>query len=257
MLSYETLLLCVAAFSAGFVDSIVGGGGLIQLPALMLFYPNLPVVNLLGTNKLVSVTGTAFSAYRYASQIKILPKIIIPCMTAAFIFSFLGAYSVGFVPNDLLRPIFVGLMLLIFILTIRNKHFGMQDHRFEENIPLWKPIMIGSILGFYDGFFGPGMGTLLILAFVGMLQMTFVQGSAYAKMINLTTNVAAILLFVMKGTILWQTALLMMIFNVSGAFFGVRMALLRGNEFVRGLLRFVILVTILKTGWEVFSDLGK
>lgn len=251
------ILLCGAAFSAGFVDSIVGGGGLIQLPALLLFFPNLPVVNLLGTNKLVSVTGTAFSTYRYSRQIKLLPKIIIPCMTAAFIFSFLGAYTVGFIPNDLLRPIFVCLMLLIFILTIRNKHFGMQDHHFEVNIPIWKPLMIGSILGFYDGFFGPGMGTLLILAFVGMLQMTFVQGSAYAKLINLTTNVAAILLFVLKGTILWKTALLMMVFNVSGAYFGVRMALLRGNEFVRGLLRFVIFVTIVKTGWEVFTDLMK
>lgn len=256
MLSYETLLLCAAAFSAGFVDSIVGGGGLIQLPALMLFFPNLPVVNLLGTNKLVSVSGTAFSAYRYTRQIKLLPRIIFPCMISAFIFSFLGAHSVGFVPNDLLRPIFVGMMLLIFLITIRNKHFGMQDHQFETSIPLWKPLAIGSVLGFYDGFFGPGMGTLLILAFVGMLQMTFVQGSAYAKMINLTTNVAAILLFILKGTILWKTALLMMVFNVSGAFFGVRLALLRGNEFVRGLLRFVIFVTILKTGWEVFRDLA-
>jgi uncharacterized protein len=256
MMSYETLLLCVAAFSAGFVDSIVGGGGLIQLPALLMFFPNLPVVTLLGTNKLISVSGTAFSAYRYTRQIKLLPQIIFPCMISAFIFSFLGAHAVGFVPNDLLRPIFIGLMLFIFVLTIRNKHFGMQDHRFELIVPLWKPLIIGSILGFYDGFFGPGMGTLLILAFVGMLQMTFVQGSAYAKMINLTTNVAAILLFILKGTILWETALIMMVFNVSGAFFGVRMALLRGNEFVRGLLRFVIFVTILKAGWEVFRDLG-
>lgn len=249
------ILLCGAAFSAGFVDSSVGGGGLIQLPALLLFFPNLPVVNLLGTNKLVSVTGTAFSTYRYSRQIRFLPKIIIPCMSGAFLFSFLGAYTVGFVPNDFLRPIFVCLMLVIFVLTIRNKHFGMQDHHVEENFPLWKPVLIGSVLGFYDGFFGPGMGTLLILAFVGMLQMTFVQGSAYAKLINLTTNVAAILLFTLKGTILWKTALMMMIFNVAGAFFGVRMALLRGNVFVRGLLRFVIFVTILKTGWDVFSDL--
>lgn len=257
MLSYEMLLLCAAAFSAGFVDSIVGGGGLIQLPALLIFFPQLPVVTLLGTNKLVSISGTAFSAYRYSRQIKFLPRIILPCVGSAFVFSFLGAHAVGFVPNDLLRPIFIALMLLVFILTIRNKHFGMLDHQMTTVIPLWKPLLIGSVLGFYDGFFGPGMGTLLILAFVGMLQMTFVQGSAYAKLINLTTNFAAILLFILKGTILWETALLMMVFNISGAFFGVRLALLKGNEFVRGLLRFVVFVTILKAGWEVFSDLGR
>jgi uncharacterized membrane protein YfcA len=109
-------------------------------------------------------------------------------------------------------------------------------------------------MGFYDGFFGPGTGSLLIIGFVGLMGMTFVQGSAYAKMINLTTNVAAIILFVWKGAFLINVALPLMVFNALGAFFGVRLALLKGNKFVRGLLRLIVFATIVKLAYEVVRD---
>ncbi len=251
MVSTELIVLCLASFGAGFVDSIVGGGGLIQLPVFLMVLPQYPVVSLLGTNKLVSVTGTAFSAYRFSRETPFIRAIIIPAILAAFVCSFVGAYTVSIVSNDVLKPVFTFLLLAVFVLTIRNKSFGLKDHDPNAEIPLWKPIAIGATLGFYDGFFGPGTGSFLIIAFVGLVGMTFVQGSAYAKIINLTTNLAALLLFMFKGKFLLQYALPMMLFNVGGAMLGVKLALLKGNTFVRGLLRIIVFATILKLTWQI------
>lgn len=227
---------------------------MIQLPALLTILPQYPVVTLLGTNKLISATGTAVSAYRFSRQIPYIKTIIVPAILSAFIFSFFGAWVVSVISNELLRPLFMVLLLLVFVFTIRNKSFGTVDHDPNQVLPAWKPIVIGSLIGFYDGFFGPGTGTFLIIAFVGLLGMTFVQGSAYAKIINLTTNIAAILLFSLKGEFLFSYALPMMLFNVGGALLGVKLALLKGNDFVRGLLRGVVLMTILKLGYDVLKE---
>ncbi|HXH30550.1 MAG TPA: TSUP family transporter [Bacteriovoracaceae bacterium] len=254
MVSFDIILLCLASFAAGFVDSVVGGGGLIQLPALMMILPQFPIVTLLGTNKIVSVTGTAVSAYRFSRQIPYLKTIIVPAILSAFVCSFLGAYTVSIVSNEFLRPLFMVLLFCVFLTTIRSKSFGLSGHDPEVKVSVWKPLVIGSLLGFYDGFFGPGTGSFLIIAFVGLIGMTFVQGSAYAKIINLTTNLAAILLFVFKGTFLFRYALPMMVFNVLGALVGVRLALLKGNEFVRGLLRGMVFLTILKLGYEIIKE---
>jgi uncharacterized membrane protein YfcA len=146
------------------------------------------------------------------------------------------------------------LLFVVFVVTIRNKTFGIIDHDLKVKVALWKPILIGSVLGFYDGFFGPGTGSFLIIAFVGLLGMTFVQGSAYAKIINLTTNLAAILLFSLKTKFLFQYAFPMMLFNVGGALLGVKFALLKGNEFVRVLLRIIVFITIVKLAYDILKD---
>lgn len=254
MVTTELIILCLASFGAGFVDSIVGGGGLIQLPAFLMVLPQYPVVTLLATNKLVSMSGTAISTWRFSRHIPYIKTIIIPAILASFVFSFLGAWTVTKVSNEVLKPLFMVLLFVVFLITIRNKSFGIVDHDPTTPVPVWKPVLIGALIGFYDGFFGPGTGSFLIIAFVGLLGMTFVQGSAYAKIINLTTNIAAILLFSLKTKFLFQYALPMMIFNVGGAMLGVRLALLKGNEFVRGLLRMIVFATILKLGFDVFKD---
>lgn len=251
MVTTELIILCLAAFGAGFVDSIVGGGGLIQLPAFMVMLPQAPVVSILATNKLVSMTGTAVATYRFSRHVPFVKKVIVPAIVCSFIFSFLGAYVVSIVSNEYLKPIFTIALFLVFILTIKNKSFGIVDHDNKHEIPLWKPIFIGSVIGFYDGFFGPGTGTFLIIGFVGLMGMTFVQGSAYAKYVNLTTNIAAIFLFSMKTTFMFQYAIPMTLFNVGGALLGVKLALLKGNEFVRVLLRGIVLVTITKLAYDI------
>ncbi len=253
MLTADLGFLCLAAFGAGFVDSIVGGGGLIQLPAVLSVLSAHPIVSLLATNKLVSISGTAFSTYRYSKQVKFVGRICAPAMVSAFLFSGLGAYVVTLVSSDVLKPIFMVMMFLVFLFTIRNKDFGMVNHDSGIHFPIWKPIAIGSVLGFYDGFFGPGTGTFLIFSFVGLLGMTFVEGSAYAKLINLTTNAAALLLFSLKTNFLFQFALPMMIFNMLGAYLGVRLALLKGSTFVRALLRVVVFASITKMAFDYYK----
>ncbi len=156
MVTTELLILCLASFGAGFVDSIVGGGGLIQLPAFMLVLPQFPVVSLLATNKLVSMTGTAVSTYRFSRHIPYVKTIIIPATLSSFVFSFLGAYTVSIVSNEVLKPVFMVLLFGVFLSTIRNKHFGIVDHDPNVKIPAWKPIAIGSVIGFYDGIFTLG-----------------------------------------------------------------------------------------------------
>lgn len=254
MLTTDVIVLCLASFTAGFVDSIVGGGGLIQLPAFLLVLPQYPVVSLLATNKLVSVTGTAVSTFRFARHVPYYLRIILPAVFSAFLFSLIGAHTVTQLSNEFLKPLFMVLLFLVFVLTIRNKSFGILDHEKNTQIPIWKPLLIGSLLGFYDGFFGPGTGSFLIIMFVGLLGMTFVQGSAYAKVVNLTTNIAAILLFSFKTEFLFRYALPMMVFNISGALIGVQLAILKGNEFVRGLLRAIVLLTILKLAFDVIKN---
>lgn len=256
MITTELILLCCVSFAAGFVDSIVGGGGLLQLPAFFIILPQHPVVTLLATNKLVSFSGTAIATFRFSRQISFIKSFIVPAVVSAFIFSFLGAYTVTLVDTKILRPIFLAAMILVFFLTIRNKEFGLINHDPNMKVPIWKPVVIGSVLGYYDGFFGPGTGSFLIIAFVGMVGMTMVQGSAYAKVINLTTNIAAIILFSARADFLFQYAFPMMLFNMGGALFGVRFALLKGNSFVRVLLRVIVFATILKLGYDIVKNIG-
>jgi len=247
--SYFFLAFC--AFLAGFVDSIVGGGGFIQLPALLIALPEVPVVQLLGTNKLISFSGTSVALFRFAKHIKLSLKTLLPCAIMAFLFSLLGSYLVTLVPNDFLRPVFLVVLILMFIYTVRNKHFGMEGATQEHRESLVLSIVLGILIGFYDGFVGPGTGSFLIIAFVSLFRLTFVQASAYAKVINLTTNLAAIILFVSKGAYLWKLAIPMAIMNILGSLLGVKLALLKGNRFIRVLFRLVILLTILRFGYDV------
>lgn len=251
MFESSYLFLAFCAFFAGFVDSIVGGGGFIQLPALLIALPEVPVVQLLGTNKLISFSGTSVALFRFAKHIKLSLKTLLPCAIMAFLFSLLGSYLVTLVPNDFLRPVFLFVLVLMFIYTIRNKHFGMEGAAQEHRESLVLSIVLGILIGFYDGFVGPGTGSFLIIAFVSLFRLTFVQASAYGKVINLTTNLAAIILFVSKGAYLWKLAIPMAIMNILGSLLGVKLALLKGNRFIRVLFRLVILLTILRFGYDV------
>jgi uncharacterized membrane protein YfcA len=254
MVTPELIFLCLASFAAGFIDSIVGGGGLIQLPVFFMVLPQAPVVTVLATNKLVSMTGTAFSAWRFSREVAYLREVIIPALMASFFFSFLGAWAVSLMDSSRLKPLFIGLLILMFLISARNQNFGIYIQKPDKKHFWWKPFAIGGLIGFYDGFFGPGTGSLLIMAFVGFLGMSFVQGSAHAKIINLITNLAAIILFSLKAQFLLEYALPMILFNLSGAFLGVKLALVRGNKLIRTLLRMIIVITILKLTYEVMRD---
>lgn len=256
MTSYlqELILLCIAAFSAGFIDAIVGGGGLLQTPATLLILPHYPVASIFGTVKIPSLLGTSVAAYKYSKQVKFNLKVLGACVFTAFCASLLGAYSVSLINNEVIKPIILVVLIGVAIYTYFNKQFGIHQHK-EHTIK--KQVLLagffGLIIGFYDGLIGPGTGSFLILVFIAVLGFDFVGASAHAKIVNIATNLAALIYFSSTGHVLYQYALPMAAFNILGSFFGARLALLKGNKFIRIFFLIVVFGTILRFAWDVCS----
>jgi uncharacterized membrane protein YfcA len=248
----ELILLCLAAFAAGFIDAIVGGGGLLQTPATLLILPHYPAATIFGTVKIPSLLGTSVAAYKYARQIKLNYKVLLACVVAAFCASLLGAFSVSKINNAVIKPVILVVLVLVALYTYFNKQFGIQQHK---NHSVRKQVLMaalfGLIIGFYDGLIGPGTGSFLILVFVAVLGFDFIGASAHAKIVNIATNLAAIIYFSSTGHVLFQYALPMAVFNVAGSFFGAKLALLKGNKFVRIFFLIVIFGTILRFAYDV------
>jgi uncharacterized membrane protein YfcA len=249
------ILLILSAFLAGFVDAIVGGGGLIQLPALFVFLPaatatDIPAV--MGTNKFSSICGTSVATVQYAVRVKLNLRILVPTAVCAFIGSFIGARAVSLLNPALIRPVILVLLVLVALYTYTRKNFGQMRHlRLSARAQLWAAMGVGSIIGLYDGFFGPGTGSFLIFAFVGVFGFDFLLASASAKVVNLATNLAAVGWFASIGKILFAYAIPMAVANILGAALGARLAILKGNEFVRRFFLGVVLVLIARFAYEI------
>jgi uncharacterized protein len=248
--------LCLVAFLAGLIDSIVGGGGLVQLPALFILLPpelaaSVPLV--FGTNKLSSICGTGVALAQYARRVKIPWASILPAGLAAFAFSAVGARVVQLVNSDFLKPLTLVLLVGVALYTYSQKSFGhLHAPRFLAQRERSLAVAVGVGIGFYDGFFGPGTGSFLIFIFIGLFGFDFLAASASAKAINFATNLAAIIAFAANDLILYEYALPMGACNVAGALLGARLALLKGNRFVRGLFLGVITVMIARFAYELF-----
>jgi uncharacterized protein len=248
------LILFVIAFLAGFIDSIVGGGGLIQLPALLIFLPQFPVATVFGTNKLVSITGTGTATIQYSRQIKIPWKTALLTALSAFGCSILGARTVSIINPSILRPLIIILLLVIAVYMFTKKDLGnIQSIRLSASQQIIYGLIAGAAIGFYDGFFGPGTGSFLIFAFILLFGFDFIVASASAKVVNFATNLAALIFFALNGNILYHIALPMAVFNVLGAIAGTRLAILKGSRFVRILFLFVVFGVITKLIWDTFS----
>lgn len=248
----ELILLCLVAFAAGFIDAIVGGGGLLQTPAILLILPHYPVATLLGTTKIPSVAGTSLAAFKYSQRVKFNFKVLIACASTAFVSAFLGAFLVSRIDNSVIKPIILVVLVFVAIYTYFNKQFGIHQ---EKNHSVKKQVLMsavfGLVIGFYDGLIGPGTGAFLILIFVAVIGFDFIGASAHAKIVNMATNLAAILYFSSTGHILFQYAIPMAVFNLCGSFFGTKLALLKGNKFVRIFFLVVVFGTILRFAYDV------
>jgi uncharacterized membrane protein YfcA len=249
------LMLC--GFLAGFVDSVVGGGGLIQLPALFVFLPPsiaTAVAPVLGTNKFASICGTSTAAYHYLREVRVSPRILVPAALSAFVFSFLGARAVSLLDPKLIKPVILLLLVLVATYTIARKKGGpARTLHLPQRAQVPVALALGSVLGFYDGFFGPGVGTFLIIGFVGLFGFDFLAASASAKVVNLSTNLAAILWFASTGNVLYRYAIPLAIANMAGSTAGSRLAILKGSEFVRRFFIIVVLVLIMRVAWELMA----
>ncbi|AVT28452.1 MULTISPECIES: TSUP family transporter [unclassified Plantactinospora] len=235
------LLLLVAA-AAGWVDAVVGGGGLLQIPALMLAMPNLPVAAALGTNKLAAITGTTTAAITFARRTKLDWRFLSGAAGLAVVCSGLGALSASEVPVGYFRPVVMVMLLLVAVFVVTRPQFGtvQQDAVVTRMRRLAALLLAGVVIGFYDGVLGPGTGTFLIFAFIGLLQQDFVHGSAMAKVVNAGTNLGALLVFAAQGHVVWLVGLAMAVLNILGARLGAATALKRGSGFVRVVLLVVV-----------------
>lgn len=242
------------AFLAGLVDAVVGGGGLVQIPALFGFVPTASVTAVLGTNKLSSIAGTAFATFRFARSVPIHWGSALPAALSAFVFSFLGARTVAAIPGEVLRPLVLVLLIFMAGFTLARKDFGAV-HAPRHTGPRERAyaLLLGGGIGFYDGFFGPGTGTFLVFLFVRFFGFSFLGASAASKVVNTATNGAALLYFGFTGNILYAIGLPMAACNIAGSMVGARLAIRRGSGFVRGLFLLVAGALILKFAHEVIA----
>jgi hypothetical protein len=243
--------LAVAALLAGFIDAVAGGGGLVQVPALFAALPAESPATIFGTNKGSSIFGTANAAWRYARRIQLPWEVAAPAAAAAFCFSFLGAATVAWLPREVVRPLVLAMLVAVVAYTVWKPDFGrVQARRVRDELVRPTALAAGALLGFYDGFFGPGAGSFMIFAFVGLFGLDFLRASSAAKVVNLATNAAALAYFVPTGHLLWVTALTMAVFNVIGALVGARLAIRHGSGFVRWVFLAVSTVLIGKFGYD-------
>ena len=250
----ELLIVSLASLLAGFVDSIVGGGGLILLPALFTVFPTTAPATLFGTNKGASVWGTAFATWQFSRRVDMRWATLVPAASAGLVASFAGAWLVTVVSAEYLRKALPLVLLAVLIYTIYKKDLGRHHApRFTGRPEQWVAAGIGGVIGFYDGFFGPGTGSFLVFLFVRLLGYDFLSASASAKLVNTATNVSALALFVAKGHIWWHFVLVMAVANVVGSILGTRLALKHGVGFVRVVFIGVVSALILKTGWDAFG----
>jgi len=248
------LLLCAFSFFAGLVDAIVGGGGLVQLPALLILLPGQAIPTLFGTNKMASAAGTTMATAQFARRVKLDWHIIGPAAGTAFVFSALGSKLVTKINPALLRPVILALLILVAVYVFVLKDLGLvHAPRHPRHKARWMAILTGAALGFYDGFFGPGTGSFLIIIFVGVFGFDFLFASASAKVINLATNLASVIFFAATGHILYQVALPMAACNILGAMAGTRLAILKGSRFVRVFFLVVVLALIAKLARDLWA----
>lgn len=248
----EFYLLCVFAFLAGFIDSIVGGGGLVSIPAFFILYPQLAVPQIIGTNRLASAVGTSVAAWNYARTVPIPWKTVLFAGIGAAVMSYLGATVQSMLPSAALKPIILVLIAAIAVFTYYKKDFG-QHENFRvppERIP-WYAMGIGMVLGFYNGFVGPGTGSLLVFSFVSVIGYSFLRSSALSKVVNVIADLASLVFFLFHHYVLFHLALPMMVCNVAGSYTGSRMAILRGNAFIRKVFIVVVAGIVVRFGWDV------
>lgn len=252
--SLTIIYLIIFSFIAGFIDSVVGGGGLIQLPALLINLPQTPVATLFGTNKIAALSGTSVAAYQYSKKIKFNFLLLFTVAVFAFATSFLGAKAVTTIDVNKLRPIILGILIIIAIYTFIKKDLGGSP---TKNLSSKKQLifgsLIGAIVGFYDGFFGPGTGSFLVLGFVVVLGFEFITASAYSKIINCITNISALTVFISKGNFILGIGLVMAISNISGSIIGSKLAIKRGNGFIRIIFLVIVALMILRYAYDIFK----
>jgi len=248
-------LLAAASFFAGTVDAVGGGGGLIQVPALLSMFPTLPIPTLFGTNKVASVFGTMAAAVHFVRKVRMPWLIVVPATIAAFVGSFSGAIFASALPRRVMLPLVILLMIGAALYTFLKKDFGHTATREPTRADRPGAAVLGGSIGFYDGIFGPGTGSFLIFGFVRWFGLDLIRANAATKIVNATTNIAAIMFFAANGAVMWPTALFMAACNFAGGQIGARIALRFGSAFLRKVFLVAVVALIVKLVFDFVGTL--
>jgi uncharacterized membrane protein YfcA len=252
---FNLALLGLAMFSAGFVDAIAGGGGLIQTPAMLLSFPDRNPVSVVATSKTAAFFGTTTAALKYRKSIKTDPKLLLAMVIPAFIGACFGALLASHVsPNGFKKAIFF-MMIAIFFYTLLKPDLGkvhVEKHSQRKLLVIGS--IAGTVIGFYDGLIGPGTGTMLMIALVAIMGFAFVGASAIAKVVNATTNLASIIVVGFRLGIMWKLGLLLGVANLAGGYLGSHLAIKKGSNFVRIFYLIVTALLILRLGYSLFLE---
>jgi uncharacterized membrane protein YfcA len=247
------IVLCVIAFAAGFIDAVVGGGGLIQTPAALVLLPQFPVATVIGSLKIPSFTGTSLAALQYMRKVRMDWMMLSVMTVIAFVAAYSGSKLLSIVHNDFMKPLLLVILVFVAVYTYNKKNFGIhteKEHSKKEK--LIYSVLISLVIGFYDGFIGPGAGSFLVLAFITLMGFDFLKASANAKMVNLATNLGSILFFVSSGRVLYTIAIPMAVSNAVGGAIGARVAISKGNRFIRIFFLLVVTGTLVRFAYDVF-----
>ena len=252
----EVVALCVFAFLAGLVDAVAGGGGLIQVPALFAVFPSLPPPILLGANKFSAITGTTIAALRYSWSVPIKWRSVLPAAGVAGLGAVAGAKTVTLIDPVVLRPLLLLLLGGMAIYTLSRPKFGNNS---EAVAPLKQGggsfYAVTAVFGFYDGFFGPGAGSVMMFVLVRLFGHDFLSAAATTKVLNLATNFGALVLFLVTGNVLYAIALPMAAFNVIGGFLGAHFAIRGGSRFIRTVFLVVVVALIGKVLFDLLKSI--
>ncbi|MFN8080413.1 MAG: TSUP family transporter [Kineosporiaceae bacterium] len=247
-------LLVLAALAAGWVDAVVGGGGLIQLPVLLLTFPAAAPAQVLATNKLASIFGTATASLTYARRIRPDPRTAAAMAVTALLGSAGGAALAHLMSNAVFRPLALAALVVVAVITWRRPAMGEHTElRHDGSGHLLRAAAIGGLIGFYDGIFGPGTGSFLVIALVAVLGYSFLAASGTAKITNFATNLGALLVFVPLGAPMWGVGIAMGLANLTGGYLGARTAIARGSAFVRTVFLVVVSVLIIRLAWDLMT----
>ncbi len=245
-------VLVGGALVAGWIDAVIGGGGLVMIPLLMAAVPGLAPATALGTNKLVSISGTTSAAWTLVRRIR--PRVRPAYVGLALVCSAAGALSAALIDATVLRPLIIVLLLVAGTFVAVRPQFGTEvGSGVVGRWRRWLVLLLVGVIAFYDGIFGPGTGMFLIMAFTAVLSQDFLRSAALAKVVNATTNLGALLVFILGGHVWWQLGLVLAVANIAGAQLGARTVLGGGARFVRAALLVLVVVMSAYLGWQQFS----
>jgi uncharacterized protein len=246
------ILTCAGALFAGFIDAVVGGGGLVQVPLLFILFPQLSHVQVIATNRFASLAGTSVAAFHYIRSVGIDMAVVVTAGITSAITAFGGTFVMKLIAPEVFKPVLLFVIILLAVYTFIKKEFGaVHAPKYTGKKLLFVCGCIGAVLGFYNGFIGPGTGSLLVFSLVSIAGMSFLHASSSAKVINAVADAASLIGFLMSKAVVFKLAIPMMLSNMLGSYIGSKAAILKGNVFIRYVFLLVMLLLIVRLGWDV------